>query len=149
MEVILLQPVHGLGKMGQTVKVQPGYARNFLLPHSKALPASPANLKKYESMREQLEKQLTDEKAKAEVQAKKLEGKVITLKRQASDQGQLYGSVKARDISIELKAIGFNVPQAQVMIGNAIKSLGEHQVQIALYADVIVPLKVQVEKAAN
>src|ERR1700722_12038499 len=103
MEVILLQRVEKLGKMGDIVNVRPGYARNFLLPKKVALRATKENISHFEKEKDVLEKLNLKHKEEAEILAKRLEGSMVTLIRQASEGGQLYGSVSARDIAEVLK----------------------------------------------
>src|ERR1043165_1643981 len=99
MEVILLERVAKLGQMGETVRVKDGFARNFLLPQGKALRATKDNRSKYEGMKQQLEARNLEQKAEADKVGKKLDGKAFVVTRQASEAGQLFGSVSARDIA--------------------------------------------------
>lgn len=149
MEIILLEHLTGLGRMGEKVSVKPGFARNFLLPQGKALPASPANMAKYEAQKAELEKEMKAKKAEADKVAAKLDGVKVTLKRPASETGQLYGSVKPRDIAVELEAQGVAVQKSAVQIGQPIKEIGEHEVKVALHAEVIVPLALEVARQSS
>ena len=146
MQVILLERVTGLGGMGDTVTVKPGYARNFLIPQDKALPATKANLEKFENRRKELEAENKAKQSDAQSLADKMEGTSISLKRQASETGMLYGTIRPRDIVEELSGKGFDVPRSAVNIGDPIRELGEYTVKLALHPDVIVSLPVQVER---
>src|SRR3990170_5764231 len=99
MEVILLERVAKLGQMGETVRVKDGFARNFLLPHGKALRATKENKERFEGMRKELETKNLENRGEAQKVADKLNDKSFTALRQASESGQLYGSVSARDIA--------------------------------------------------
>src|SRR5579871_3724922 len=105
-EVILLQRVEKLGQMGQVVRVRPGFARNFLLPQKKALRATKNNLEVFEKQRAELEAHNAAARGQAQKLAEKIDGVIITVIRQASETGQLYGSVNARDVSDSGKDAG-------------------------------------------
>jgi len=142
MQVILLQRVEKLGKMGEVVKVRPGYARNFLLPKKIALRASKENLAHFEKEKDALEKLNLKHKKEAETLGKRLEGSVITLIRQASEAGQLYGSVSARDISDTLKQE--SITKSNIKIGTPIKTIGIHSVRVQLHPEVVIKIGVNV-----
>ncbi len=146
MEIILLEQVHGLGTMGDTVTVKPGYARNFLIPQTKAIPATKANREKFEAQRAELEKDMKARIAAAEKLATKFEGVTITLERPASETGMLYGSIKPRDVENFLNDKGIEVEKSQVIIGEPIKMVGEHTVQVALHPEVILTVPVEVSR---
>jgi large subunit ribosomal protein L9 len=149
MEVILLERIARLGAVGDTVKVKNGYGRNFLIPMKKALRATDANKKIFDARRGEIEAQNAAARAEAETQAKKLEGTAITLVRQASQEGKLYGSVTVRDIAEALKETGHDVPKSQIVISTAIKSIGEYTVRITLHADVIANVAVNVIRSES
>src|ERR1700745_4311792 len=109
MEVILLERIEKLGAIGDVVKVKNGYARNFLLPNGKPIRANESNRKVFEANRERIETQNAERRGHAEKDAKKVEGVTVQLIRQASNTGQLYGSVSARDLSEALEAAGHKV----------------------------------------
>ena len=109
MDVILLERVEKLGKIGDVVTVKNGFARNYLLPRKKALRSNAANLKIFEAQKAQIVANNDARRAEAEVDAKGVEGKTVTLIRQASNTGQLYGSVAVRDIAEALVAEGAKV----------------------------------------
>ncbi len=136
MEVILLERVAKLGNLGETVSVKDGYARNYLLPQGKALRSNKANLAKFESERSELESRNLAQKSDAEGQAILLDGKSYIAIRQASDAGQLYGSVSTRDIAALLKESGIEVTRSQVHLNAPIKTLGLSEVTVALHPEV-------------
>lgn len=146
MEVILLERIARLGNIGETVKVKNGYARNFLIPLKKALRASEANKKVFEERRHIIEENNAKAKAAAEEISKKLDGVSLTLVRQASQEGKLYGSIGVRDIVEALKEQGQNVQKSQVVMAGAIKTVGQHPVRITLHADVTANVTVDVQK---
>src|SRR5688572_24070046 len=112
MQVILLERVESLGQMGEVVKVKPGYARNFLLPRSKALRATKDNIAFFETQKKTLEAHNLKRRAEAEKVAKKMDGLKVAIIRQASEAGQLYGSVTARDISDAIVEAGFKTDRS-------------------------------------
>ena len=147
MEVILLERIEKLGGMGDIVGVKDGYARNFLLPRKKALRATPENMQRFEREREALEQLNSDRRDAASSAATRLEGESIILIRQASDTLQLYGSVSARDIAEAMGERGAEVRRQQVRLDRPIKSLGVHDVRIALHPEVTVTVKVNVARS--
>ena len=147
MEVILLERIERLGGMGEIVGVKDGYARNFLLPRKKALRATPENMQRFEREREALEQLNSDRRDAASSAATRLEGESIILIRQASDTLQLYGSVSARDVAEEMAERGAEVRRQQVRLDRPIKSLGVHDVRIALHPEVTVTVKVNVARS--
>jgi large subunit ribosomal protein L9 len=147
MEVILLERIEKLGGMGEIVGVKDGYARNFLLPRKKALRATPENMQRFEREREALEQLNSDRRDAAGSAATRLEGESIILIRQASDTLQLYGSVSARDIAESMAERGAEVRRQQVRLDRPIKSLGVHDVRIALHPEVTVTVKVNVARS--
>jgi large subunit ribosomal protein L9 len=146
-ELILLQRVEKLGQMGEIVKVKPGYARNFLLPQSKAVRATKANRERFERERSQLEAQNIKRRDEAERVAERVHGLSIVLIRQASDAGALYGSVSSRDIAEGCTAGGLGIERSQVLLEQPIKSLGISSVRVALHPEVIIDVKVNVARS--
>ncbi len=136
MEVILLERVGKLGHMGDTVRVKDGYARNFLLPRGKALRATEANKKKFESQRADLEARNLEMKRDAGDVASTLDGKSFVIIRQAGETGQLYGSVSARDIAEAIAAAGFPVHRNHIALQHPIKALGLHKTPVHLHPEV-------------
>ena len=136
MQVILLERIGRLGQMGDVVNVKDGFARNFLLPHGKALRATEANRKRFERERAQLEAQDLEFKSEAQAVSAKLDGKSFIVIRQAGDTGQLYGSVSTRDIAAAVTDGGFSIERRQVMLDKPIKTLGLHEIRVSLHAEV-------------
>ena len=136
MQVILLERIGRLGQMGDVVTVKDGFARNFLLPQGKALRATKANRERFERERSQLEARNLELKSEAQAVADKLDGQSFIVIRQAGDSGQLYGSVSTRDIAAVVTEGGFSIERRQVMLDKPIKTLGLHEVRIALHAEV-------------
>jgi len=147
MEVILLERVEKLGAIGDVVKVKDGFARNYLLPRKKALRANDANRKLFETNRARIEEENASRRSEAEKAAKGVDGKTVQLIRQASNTGQLYGSVSARDIVDALDAEGAKVTKSQVVLDRPIKAIGMHEVRIALHPEVAVTVKVNVARS--
>jgi large subunit ribosomal protein L9 len=149
MEVILLERIGRLGQMGDVVKVKDGFARNFLLPKGKALRATKDNRTRFESMRGDLEAKNTALKGDANTVAAKLDGKVVIALRQASESGQLFGSVTPRDIAAMIEAEGIKVTRSQVALNAPIKNIGSFKVPIALHPEVEVTVTVNVARSAD
>lgn len=147
MDIILLERIEKLGTIGDVVSVKDGYARNFLLPQKKALRANDANRKVFEANRERLEKENAERRTDAESQGKKVDGAEVVLIRASSNAGQLYGSVSVRDIVAGLKEQGFDIDKRQVIMGQPIKSIGLHEVTIALHPEVHVKVKANVARS--
>jgi large subunit ribosomal protein L9 len=148
-ELILLERVEKLGQMGQLVKVKPGFARNYLLPQRKALRATKENLSYFENQRAQLEANNLQRKVEASEVGAKLEGLTIVLVRQAGENGQLYGSVSARDIAEAVTEAGFTIERSQVVLERPIKNLGMHPVRIVLHPEVSVTVTANVAQSAE
>ena len=146
MQVILLERIGRLGQMGDVVKVKDGYARNFLLPKGKALRATKVNLAQFETQRTQLEANNLELKKEADAVAVKLNGKSFIALRQASDSGQLYGSVSTRDIAELITEGGFTVARSQILLDRPIKTLGRHPVRVGLHPEVIASVSVNVAR---
>ena len=149
MDVILLERIERLGKMGDVVKVKPGFARNYLLPQKKALRATAENLAYFETQRARLETVNQARRGEAEEAAKRLDGQTVILLRQAGESGQLYGSVTTRDITAALAAAGFSVERRQVNLTTPIKSLGVYPVRLSLHPEVLATITVNVAKSGE
>src|SRR6478609_1305444 len=149
MEVILLERVGKLGQMGEVVRVKDGYARNFLLPRGKALRATKDNKTKYEGMKVQLEARNLELKSEADKISGKLNGKTFVVQRQASESGQLFGSVSARDIATILVDGGFTVSRSQIALHAPIKMIGMHTVPVALHPEVEITITMNVARNAD
>jgi large subunit ribosomal protein L9 len=147
MEVILLERIEKLGTIGDVVKVKNGYARNFLLPRGKALRANDANRQVFEANREKIEAQNEERRGDAEKESRKVDGLKIQLIRQASNTGQLYGSVSARDLAEALEAAGHKVAKNQIVLDRPIKAIGVQDVKIALHPEVSVTIHVNVARS--
>ncbi|WP_323041665.1 50S ribosomal protein L9 [Gemmobacter sp.] len=149
MQVILLQRVAKLGQMGEVVKVKDGYARNYLLPQGKALRASDANIKSFESRKSQLEAQNLDTRKEAEGVADKLNGQSFVVIRSASEAGALYGSVTARDAADAATAAGFTLGRNQIVLDKPIKELGLHGVTVVLHPEVSAKISLNVARSVE
>jgi large subunit ribosomal protein L9 len=147
MDVILLERVEKLGAIGDVVTVKNGFARNYLLPNKKALRANEANKKVFEANRANIEAENATRRAEAEKDSKGVEGKTVILIRQASNSGQLYGSVSARDLAEALTETGAKVAKSQIVLGKPIKTIGLFEVRVALHAEVAVTVKVNVARS--
>ena len=147
MQIILLERVENLGGIGDVVSVKDGYARNFLLPQKKALRANDANRQVFEANRERLEKENAERRGDAEQEGQKLDGAEVVLIRASSNSGQLYGSVNVRDIAQALEEQGHKVDKRQVIMGSPIKTIGVHEVTIALHPEVRVTVKANVARS--
>jgi large subunit ribosomal protein L9 len=147
MEVILLERVEKLGHIGDVVNVKNGFARNYLLPNKKALRANEANRKLFEANRTKIEADNAERRSGAEAAAKGVDGKTVQLIRQASNTGQLYGSVSARDIVDALEVEGAKVSKSQIVLDRPIKAIGMHEVKVALHPEVSVTVKVNVARS--
>ena len=149
MEVILLEHINKLGKMGDKVTVKNGYARNYLLPQNKALRATEANVAYFEKQKAELEahnKALLDE---ATSKAAALNGFKAVLIRQAAETGQLYGSVTIRDIAAAIKEAGFDVERRLVYLEKPIKDLGIYQVKLNLHPEVTQTILINVARTTD
>jgi large subunit ribosomal protein L9 len=147
MEVILLERVGKLGQMGDVVKVKDGYARNFLLPRGKALRATTDNKSKFEGMKGDLQVKSNEAKGVAGKLANKVDGKTYVVIRQASETGQLFGSVSTRDIATLISTEGAEVGRTQVMLNAPIKSIGQYKVPLELHPDVEATVTVTVARS--
>jgi large subunit ribosomal protein L9 len=147
MEVILLERVEKLGAIGDVVKVKDGFARNFLLPNKKALRANDANRKLFEANRKTIEADNESRRLEAEKASKDVDGKTVQLIRQASNTGQLYGSVSARDIVEALEGEGAHVTKSQIVLARPIKAIGVHEVRVVLHPEVATTVKVNVARS--
>lgn len=149
MEVILIERMANLGPIGQVVRVKNGYARNFLLPQKKALRATKENVAFFEAKRAEIEARNVEAKKSAEKIAKDVDGAVVVVIRQASDDGRLYGSVTARDIAAALAAKNLPVTRDHVELNVVVKEIGIYPVKIALHAEVVVNVKVNVARSES
>lgn len=146
MKVVLLERVEKLGAIGDVVNVRPGYARNFLLPQEKALRATEANLARFEREREILEKRNAERASAARSEGEHLEGASFVLIRQASESGQLYGSVSTRDIAEAASSDSLTITRGMVDLNQPIKTLGVHSVRLVLHPEVVVEVAINVAR---
>jgi large subunit ribosomal protein L9 len=149
MEVILLERVSRLGQMGEVVRVKDGFARNFLLPRGKALRATTENRARFETMKGELQARSLALKGEAGQLAEKLNGKSFTVLRQASESGQLFGSVSPRDLVGLFVAAGFNVSRNQIALNTPIKMIGKHNVAILLHPEIETAISIIVARNAE
>lgn len=147
MEIILLERIEKLGDMGDVVNVKPGFARNYLLQQDKALRATKSNLARFEAEREYLEARNAENREKASISGKAVDGNSIVCIRNAGDTGQLYGSVSARDIAELLN--NKEVKRNMVILEQPIKALGIHEVKVRLHPEVTVSIKVNVARTED
>src|SRR5882724_2835977 len=149
MEVILLERVAKLGQMGEVVRVKDGFARNFLLKRGKALRATADNRAKFEGMKVELEARNLQAKGEATKIAEKIDGRNVVVLRQASETGQLFGSVSVRDIITSFESDGVTISRSQVMLDAPIKTIGKHSIAIAVHPEVEVNVTVTVARSAD
>jgi large subunit ribosomal protein L9 len=149
MEVILLERVAKLGQMGEVVKVKDGFARNFLLRRGKALRATAENRAKYDGMKAELEANNIEAKGEAAKVAEKINGRDIVIIRQASETGQLFGSVTVRDIVASLAADGIIVSRPQVWLDAPIKTIGKQKLKVAIHPEVEAKITVTVARSVD
>jgi len=142
MEVILLEKVGRMGQVGDKVNVRSGYARNFLFPFGKAIPATKENLANFEARKAELLKVAAEKLAEAQARADKLSGLLITISANAGDEGKLFGSVGTRDIAEAITAAGQAVEKAEVLLPfGALREAGEYDVDLSLGSEVTTTIK--------
>ena len=149
MNIILLERIEKLGQMGELVSVKAGYARNFLLPQGKAIFASKQNIKMFEEKKSQLEGENITRKTEAKNLADNISFKEIVLIRAASESGQLYGSVSAKDISNAVTEAGLSIKKSQVDLNKAIKTLSYEDILIKLHPEVSIDLKLNIARSVE
>ena len=144
MKVILKETIDSLGIIGSEVNVAAGYARNYLLPQKKAVPATPQNRRMLEQEKAKLDIQIAKERKVAEEMAQRLEGVVCKLQAKVSEEDRLYGSITTRDIVMALAAQDIKIEKRMVLLGEPIKTLGEFKVPIRIYTDIEPEITVEV-----
>ena len=149
MNIILLERIEKLGQMGELVSVKAGYARNFLLPQGKAIFASKQNIKMFEEKKSQLEGENITRKTEAKNLADNISFKEIVIIRAASESGQLYGSVSAKDISNAVTEAGLSIKKSQVILNKAIKTLSYEDILIKLHPEVTIDLKLNIARSVE
>ncbi|PQQ37299.1 50S ribosomal protein L9 [Photorhabdus luminescens] len=146
MQIILLDKVANLGSLGDQVNVKPGYARNYLVPQGKAVPATKKNIEFFEARRAELEANLANVLATAEARAEKINALgSVTIASKAGDEGKLFGSVGTRDIADAVTAAGVEVSKSEVRLTNGVlRTIGEHEVNFQVHSDVFAKLNVNI-----
>ncbi|WP_323840225.1 50S ribosomal protein L9 [Photorhabdus africana] len=146
MQIILLDKVANLGSLGDQVNVKPGYARNYLVPQGKAVPATKKNIEFFEARRAELEANLANVQATAEARAEKINALgSVTIASKAGDEGKLFGSVGTRDIADAVTAAGVEVSKSEVRLPNGVlRTTGEHEVNFQVHSDVFAKLNVNI-----
>jgi large subunit ribosomal protein L9 len=144
MKVILLSDLHHVGRRGDVITAKPGYARNYLIPQGLAVQASHGNLKWFEGQKKKIDERAGRERQSAAEVATRLDGTSITVRKRAGESQTLYGSVTATEIAKALAEQGFEVDRRRIDLEGGIKTLGEHEVRIALHPEVIAAVKVTV-----
>ena len=147
MQIVLLERVEKLGHMGDVVTVKPGYARNYLLPRGKALRANKANMARYEEDKAELVARNDKAKGEALALAKSMDGVAVSIVRAASEMGQLFGSVNARDIAVALNEAGHEVDRRQIVMDKAIKTLGLIDMRVNLHAEVSATITLNIARS--
>ena len=149
MNIILLERIEKLGQMGEFVSVKSGYARNFLLPQGKAVFASKENIKMFEEKKSQLEGENITRKKEAQNLADNIKFKEVVLIRAASESGQLYGSVSAKDISNVVTEAGLSINKSQINLNKAIKTLSYEDIYINLHPEISIKLKLNIARSSE
>jgi len=145
MDVVLLQKIGRLGNLGDQVSVKPGFARNYLMPQGKAVPATKANVAKFEERRAELEKAAQETLQAAQARADALADLMVTVAARAADEGRLYGSLGTREIADAITQAGFKVTKSEVRLPNGpLREIGEQDVMVQLHSDISVTVKIKV-----
>jgi len=145
MQVILLEKIGKLGSLGDLANVKSGYARNFLIPQGKAKPATKANMAEFETIKADLQAKEATAVKDAQTKAEAMSGVVCTIKANAGDEGKLFGSIGTAEIVESLATSGHEIEKRDVNMPEAIRFVGEYEVSVTLYTDIIVTIKVIVE----
>lgn len=146
MEIILIQPVKGLGSIGQITKVKDGFGRNYLIPQGKAIRATESNRKLFESKRNEIEQRNHEAKTVAAELSKSLNGQVFSFIRQAGSDGRLYGSVNAKELARNMSEKFQDIKYTQILLHEPIKTIGLHKVEIALHSEVVDTIYVNIAR---
>jgi large subunit ribosomal protein L9 len=143
MDLILLEKVQNLGDLGDLVKVKAGFGRNYLVPQGKAVPATKDNLAQFEARRTELEAAAQDKLSQAQARQSGLAEVVVELTANASEEGNLYGSIGPREVASAVSALGHEITKSEVIMGEGpIRTIGEFDVVVQLHADVDTHVKV-------
>lgn len=146
MEIILLENVANLGGLGDRVNVKPGYGRNYLVPHGKAVPATAINIAEFESRRAELQKEADAQRHAAETRAARINALSIRILANAGEEGKLFGSVTVRDIADEATAAGVEIDRSEIRLPSGpLREVGEYQVEVYLHPEVSAHVSVAVE----
>lgn len=144
-QVILLEKVHSLGDLGQQVTVRNGYARNYLIPHAKAVPANKETIAEFEIKRAELEKIAQEKLQVAETRAAAINALVLSIPVKSAEEGRLYGSIGVSELVRAADAEGVTLEKSEIRLPNGpLRQLGEHEVSVQLHSDVIAVLKVNI-----
>jgi large subunit ribosomal protein L9 len=144
MQVILREDVDNLGKIGDLVKVKPGYARNFLVPKKKAIEATPKNLKAMEHAKKMVSDRMRTLKKAANADAENIKALSLVIKAKVGEEGKLFGSVTSMDIAEAAAAMGVKIEKRKIALEEPIKRVGDYTVPVKLHTDVVAELKVTV-----
>jgi len=145
MQVILMEKIGRLGNLGDQVKVKPGFARNFLIPKGKAIPATGANVAIFEKRRAELEKAAAENLKAAQARAQALTGMVVTIAARAADEGRLYGSISTREIAEAINKAGAKVEKSEISLPTGpLRQIGEQEIHIHLHSDIHATIKVNI-----
>ena len=145
MEVVLLEKIQNLGELGDTVKVKPGFGRNYLIPQKKAVPATPENVEKFEAQRAELEKAQADALGAAQARANALADFSVQIAAKVGSEGKLYGSIGTTEIASAVTAAGHELEKREVRLPEgAIREVGEHAVGLHFHADVDIEIMVNI-----
>ena len=148
MEIVLLEDVKALGKKGQIVKVNDGYARNFILPKKLGVEATSKNLNDLKLQKANAEKVAAEQLAAAKELAEKIEKLTVTLKMKAGEGGKAFGSVSSKEIGKAIEdQIGLEIDKKKLVLPEPIKTFGTHEVPVKLHKDVVAKLAVKVTEA--
>lgn len=149
MKVVLLKPVHKLGKIGDIVEVSPGFGRNFLIPKLFAVRATEANKKVIEEQKKELEAKNAEDIKQAELISSKISGKDFTFICQSAADGRLFGSVSTKEIAKTLSDNGYAVSYSSIHLDKPIKTLGVHEVSVILHSDVVCSIIINVARSES
>jgi len=137
MEVILLEKIRNLGNLGDTVKVRPGFGRNYLIPHGKAVAANEKNKAEFEARRAELEKHAADELTRAQARAGKMQGATVQIMAKAGEEGKLFGSIGTADIAEAMTQAGFELERSEIHLPSGpLKHIGDFEVPVSLHTEV-------------
>ena len=144
MKVILLSDLHRVGRRGEVIAAKPGYARNYLIPQGLAVQATHGNVKWFESQKKKIDERGAKERQSATDVGARLDGTAITIRKRAGESQTLYGSVTATEVANALRELGFEVDRRRIDLEGGIKTLGDHEIRVALHPEVVAAVKVTV-----